>query len=108
MSHVFISYSHRDSNYVLELAQALATQGFPLWIDTHIRFGTEWFKEIEANLDNSLALIVVMSTNSKNSTWVQNEVSRAQRQGKIVFPVLLEGEVWLSLEAIQYLDARPG
>ena len=39
-----------------------------------------------------------------NSVWVQNEVTRAQRKKKPFFALLLRGEPWLSVEAIQYED----
>ena len=37
---------------------------------------------------------------------MQNELTRAQRLGKRIFPLLLEGDVWLALETDQYVDVR--
>jgi hypothetical protein len=49
-----------------------------------------------------------MSTNAYNSEWVQNELVFAQSLGKTILPVLLEGNVWLSLASSQYVDVRGG
>ena len=47
-----------------------------------------------------------MTPRSHQSDWVHNELSRAKRKEKPVFPLLLEGEQWLSVEAIQYVNKR--
>jgi eukaryotic-like serine/threonine-protein kinase len=39
---------------------------------------------------------------------VQNELSYAQGKQKAIFPILLEGENWVSLSSIQYSDVRDG
>jgi hypothetical protein len=39
---------------------------------------------------------------------VQNELVFAQGLGKAILPVLLEGNVWLSLASSQYVDVRGG
>jgi hypothetical protein len=49
---------------------------------------------------------VVVSENSYESKWVQNEVSRADRKGKPFFPLLLQGDAWLAIEATQYFDVH--
>lgn len=104
MSHIFISYSHQDTDYVLKLESELIQRGFNVWIDSRIEHGDTWPQVIEENLDRSTALIVVMSHKAKQSKWVQNELSRAQRKQKPIFPLLLEGEVWLAVEATQYAN----
>jgi hypothetical protein len=108
MSHIFISYSHKDSEYAYKLARALKQEGFSVWIDDRIDYGTEWPSEIEENLDKSGVFIVIMTPNSKNSNWVQNELTRAERLEKQILPLLLEGEIWLSVEALQYVNVMGG
>lgn len=109
MSHIFISYSHQDSDYAHKLAEALQQHGFAVWIDKRIGYGTQWLHEIQANLDCCGVFIVVMTPHSYNSDWVQKELGYALRKGKLVFPLLLEGDgPWLSVETIQYVDVRSG
>jgi formylglycine-generating enzyme required for sulfatase activity len=107
MSTVFVSYSHKDSDYAHRLAEQLEQKGFSVWIDDRIDYGTRWPDVIEEHLDDCSAFIVIMTPRSYRSDWVQNELSRARRKGKKVFPLLLEGEEpWLSVEVTQYVDVR--
>jgi hypothetical protein len=108
MGHIFISYSHKDGKYARKLAKALKQKGFDVWIDERIDYGTVWPKEIEKYLDECEAFIVVVSENSLESKWVQNEVTRAERKRKPIFPLLLRGEPWISIETTQYVDVRGG
>lgn len=104
MSHIFISYSHKDKAYVHKLQGALQSEGFDVWIDDRINYGTTWPKVIQRHLDDCGAFIVVMTENAYESEWVQNEVTRARRKNKPFFALLLRGETWLSFEAVQYED----
>jgi chaperone protein DnaJ len=108
MSHVFISYSRDDSEYAHRLVDALEQNGFTAWIDERIDYGTQWPRVIQKHVDECSAFIVIMTSQSDQSDWVHNELGRAKRKGKHVFPLLLEGEQWLSVETIQYLDVRDG
>lgn len=108
MGHIFISYSHRDKDYVHKLQGALQKDGFEVWIDDRIDYGTEWPKIIQKHLDECDAFIVVVSENAFESKWVQNEVARAGRKKKPIFPLLLQGDPWLSVEATQYVDVTGG
>ncbi len=98
MGHIFISYSHIDKDYVHRLQEELLKQGFNVWIDDRIDYGTRWPKVIQDHLDDCDAFIVIVSENSFDSEWVQNEVTRAKRIGKPFFPLLLSGSPWLSIE----------
>lgn len=108
MADVFISYSHRDSDYAHRLADELRCHQIDVWINDRIDYGDEWPRTIQQNLIACQTFIVIMSTNAFNSVWVQNEVSYAQANHKTIFPLLLEGEVWLSMSAVQYVDVRAG
>jgi hypothetical protein len=108
MGHIFISYSHKDSQYARKLEKALKQRGFDVWIDERIDYGAAWPSVIQDHVDNCDALIVVASENSSKSDWVQNEVARAKRKGKPFFPLLLSGDPWISIETTQYVDVRDG
>ncbi|MGA7195243.1 MAG: SUMF1/EgtB/PvdO family nonheme iron enzyme [Anaerolineales bacterium] len=106
MSHIFISYSHKDKDYIHKLQEALQNEGFEVWIDDRIDYGTVWPKVIQDQLDSSDALILVMTPRSYDSNWVQNELDRARENGIQIFPLLLEGRQWLSVQTLQYVDVR--
>ncbi len=106
MGHIFISYSHKDKDYVHKLHDALQSEGFEVWIDDRIDYGTVWPRVIQNQLDSSGALILVMSPRAFDSFWVQNELDRARENGIPIFPLLLEGRQWLSVQTLQYVDVR--
>ena len=106
MGHIFISYSHKDKEYLHKLQDALQKEDFDVWVDDRIDYGTQWPKVIQDQLDASTVFILVVSDNSYESEWVQNEVARAKRKGIPFFPLLLSGDPWLSVESTQYVDVR--
>jgi hypothetical protein len=109
MSHIFISYSHKDSDFAHELAGILENLYFEVWIDDRIDYGSAWPRVIQEKVDTCDAFIVIMTPRSYESNWVQNELTRAQNKKKPIFPLLLEGdEAWLSVQTIQYVDVRGG
>lgn len=108
MPKVFVSYSHRDSSYAHRLADELRRHAIDVWIDERIDYGDQWPRVIQENLNACRAFLLIMSTNAFNSMWVQNEVSYAQGKDKLIYPLLLEGQVWLSMAAMQYVDVRDG
>jgi hypothetical protein len=108
MADVFISYSHKDSDYAHRLADELRSRQVDVWIDDRIDYGDQWPRVIQDNLAACRVFIVVMSPRSFNSMWVQNEVSYAQANRKSIFPLLLEGDVWLSMSAMQFVDVQTG
>ncbi|MGZ9226882.1 MAG: toll/interleukin-1 receptor domain-containing protein, partial [Anaerolineales bacterium] len=107
IGHIFISYSHDDTEYAHALADHLHTLGFEVWIDEHLDYGAQWPQELQKQLDSCLAFILIMTPRSYASEWVQSELQRARRKLKPVFPLLLEGdEPWLSVESTQYYDVQ--
>ncbi|HSG42729.1 MAG TPA: TIR domain-containing protein [Anaerolineales bacterium] len=109
MSHIFVSYSHKDTDYAHSFADLLHNMGFDVWIDDRLDYGSAWPQEIQKQLDSCTAFIVIMTPRSFESEWVQNELSRAKRLKKKIFPLLLEGDgPWLSVESTQTADVRDG
>jgi hypothetical protein len=108
MSHIFISYSHKDGMYARKLQQYLIAQGFDAWIDDRIDYGVRWPHEIETRLRGCDAFILIMSPNSRESDWVQNELNFARDLKKAVFPLLLKGDAWWHVGTMQYVDVRNG
>jgi len=108
MGHIFISYSHKDKEYVHKLAGAMQSESFEVWIDDRIDYGTRWPIVIENAIDSCDVFILIASENSHTSEWVQHEFLRAQRLRKQIFPILLSGDPWISFESTQYFDAHGG
>lgn len=108
MAHIFISYSHKDKAYVEKLEARLIGEGFDVWVDHRIDYGSRWTQEIERAIDTCAAYIVVMSENSAKSRWVQRERNHAEKRGKPLFPLLLKREGWFSLNDTQFVDVTGG
>jgi CheY-like chemotaxis protein len=104
--HVFISYSHKDSDYTNRLAEEMERRGIPVWIDDRIDYGTRWPQVIQEKIDSCQAFLLVMSDNARASDWVNNELTYAMVKRKRVFPLLLKGDAWLAVASIQYVNVR--
>ena len=109
MGHIFISYSHKDTEYAHALTENLQSMGISVWVDARLDYGSQWPLEIQKQLDSCDAFILIMTPRAFASDWVQSELQRAKRKTKPIFPLLLEGdEPWLSVESTQYYDVRDG
>ncbi len=41
MGHIFISYSHKDTDYAHGLAKNLQSMGLDIWIDERLDYGSQ-------------------------------------------------------------------
>jgi hypothetical protein len=87
---VFISHSHADEGTARELAQALKRHGMDVWHDGS--FGSvEELSEMERGVDESQAVIFLLSPEAVGSAWVERQVRAALRSDwdgtKVKIPV---------------------
>jgi protein-disulfide isomerase len=109
MSHVFISYSKTDIGFARHLRRLLENRGFGVWMDeTELVPSSQWWPEIEHNIETCAAFLVIMSPGARGSRWVEREILYAEDQNKPIFPILLEGKSWPRLADIQYSDMTAG
>lgn len=111
MSHIFISYSRKDSVYARRLADHLLSQGFDVWIDGDISYGDDWWRAINRAMKTCGAVIVIMTPNSDQSRWVQREITLADELDIPTFPLLLAGDLlhsehWSMFVRTQCFDVR--
>ena len=75
--NIFISYSHKDREYVEKLETALFMlikyKKIILWYDKEIQAGTNISENIEINLKKSDILLAIMSPDSIKSEWCTKE-----------------------------------
>lgn len=111
-SHVFISYSRRDTEAMQRIVSFLRGQGIKVWVDNErLVPGTPiWEEEIEKAIKGAVAIAVLLSPDAKNSEWVRREVTMADQFRKRVFPVLVAGDeeesIPLRLITRQFVDVR--
>lgn len=106
MSHVFISYSHQDTDYAHKLAREMEDKGFTAWIDERIDYGDEWLLKLETQIDSCAAFLIILTQSARQSPWVPNELTRAVRLRKRIFALWIEGDIWLPLETTHVVDLR--
>ena len=106
MEHVFISYSHVDSDFAEILQSKLESSGMPVWIDhAGIKAGTDWRNELDGAIRKSKALVLVMSPDSLGSHYVTYEWSFAHGLGKPIIPLMYrKAQLHTKLSTLQYMD----
>jgi TIR domain len=93
---LFISYSHRDLNFVRRLSEDLRHYGYEVWLDEReIQVGQSIARSIRKGIERSDFFLLVISEPSNQSTWVQHELDaalQAEIRGELrgVLPLLRE------------------
>lgn len=97
--NVMISYSHGDYAVVNAMKQSLERKRIKVWIDRHeIDFGQVISDRLKQMISTCDYLIMILSPNSLNSSWVAWELSvmleREQREGVArAIPILIRGDL---------------
>lgn len=89
MADVFLSYARADRPRAESLAAALERAGYSVWWDRHIAGGSEFSSDIERELGDCRAVIVLWSDAARESPWVKDEAAVGRDAGKLL-PVALD------------------
>ncbi|MFL5386555.1 MAG: TIR domain-containing protein [Longimicrobiaceae bacterium] len=97
---VFISHSSKDKPQVEALALALREREIDPWLDKwEISPGDDIVASINSGLDEAGAGLVVFSAHSRESRWVEAEVSYLTyariQEGKVLIPVVLGDDAYV-------------
>ena len=110
---VFISYSHSDELIVNKLAAHLVKHNANVWVDTwELNVGDSILNRVQDAIQESSALLVVLSKTSVESEWCKKELSAGlmrelDEKRVVVLPVLVEDcEIPLFLREKMYADLR--
>jgi uncharacterized protein YjbI with pentapeptide repeats len=95
ISNLFISYSHKDSEFVDKMEAKLDQMGVRNWRDIHDLKAGPMEKQINRAIRQNPTVLLVLSENSLESDWVQHEVRVARELSKelgrdILCPVALD------------------
>lgn len=113
MTHIFVSYSKFNRDYAQQLTDKLLREGFNVWIDAEkLRSSEDWWRAIVYALRTCDAFIVIMTSHSDQSQWVQRELTLAMKYNKPIYPLHLEGDKesvnWEVLVRTQIYDVTDG
>jgi hypothetical protein len=90
---VFFSYSPADRDFARQLAKEITNWGFRVWMSTdELLPGANPWLEIGKALENSQALVILISPDSLKSEWLNSQLEYALGNEKFrdrVFPVLV-------------------
>jgi predicted component of type VI protein secretion system len=76
---VFLSYAREDTRWADWLARWLQARGWSVWVDKEsIRGGARWAGEIERAIGSSSLVLLLLSSNSVVSDWVNSELAAAK------------------------------
>jgi hypothetical protein len=90
MPDVFLSYGRSDAQIAERLRVELEAKRISVFTDHSVAAGENWQPKILRELESSNAVVVLLSSNTKRDSWVQDEISYAlENKGKVI-PVLLD------------------
>lgn len=112
---VFISYSRRDQEFVIKLAEDLNRHvGCGVWFDqSDIQAGDDWLNRIKTGIRDCTVFIYVISPDSVASQYASMELAEAQAHNKRIIPVIYRTtkfppDLATLVKKIQYIDLRKG
>jgi hypothetical protein len=103
---IFISYSHKDAEWLEKLKQFLRPLEnknlIRVWDDTEIRPGAEWLPEIRKALGAARVAVFLVTQDFLNSPFINNEelpalVEAARNQGCLIF--------WIAVKSSTIADS---
>lgn len=112
--HVFVSYSRRDQQLVLDMVRELRARDLNVWIDQDsIIASMDYRKQITAAIRSCAAVLYMVTANSAASPHVTKEVLWALKQGRPVIPIFLEpaelpDEIGFEIDGLHRLEFHQG
>jgi hypothetical protein len=106
VGNVFISYSHKDKQFVTKLVKSLKVKRFNIIYDDEIvKIGDNIRESIDLAINKSDVVIVVISDNYINSPFPSLEMKFAIKCEKKILPILID-DVSLpdELQGIKFAD----
>lgn len=88
--YIFISYSHRDSEQVVDIINHLVREGYNVWFDEGIDPGTEWDENIAKHIKGSSYFLAFVSEKYINSKNCKDELNYSRSLDKKQLLVYLE------------------
>lgn len=111
MTDVFVSYASPDREIAFRIVGFLEKEGVRCWVAPRdVPPGVEYGQAIINGIEQSRALVLVLSEQSNDSMFVRKEVERAVSKSKPVLPVRIRevtpsGSLEFFISSAQWIDA---
>lgn len=105
--YVFLSFCEGDSNFVIDLRDFLKSQEFAYWDfeEGERNYHTQFFLELESVIDNSVAVLSIISPEWKKSRWSIREFFYSEEIGKPVLLLRVKiAKPILAIAGLPYID----
>ena len=107
---IFISHSHNDEMFARKVASFLEDQGLDVWEASNEIFpGDNWAAKISQGLQESNAMVVLLTPDALKSIWVQRDVEYAlgaQEYSERLIPVLVDPDKIIAEDDIPWILKR--
>jgi adenylate cyclase len=90
VAKVFLSYAREDVETAKPLAECIGRAGHEVWWDRQIQGGSRFASEIDRELKDAEAVVVLWTKAALDSAWVQDEAAEGRDSGRLV-PASLDG-----------------
>ena len=104
---IFISHSHNDEMFARKVASFLEDQGLDVWEASNEIFpGDNWAAKISQGLQESNAMVVLLTPDALKSIWVQRDVEYAlgaQEYSERLIPVLVDPDKTIEKDDIPWI-----
>ena len=91
IKQIFICHSSKDSKLANELVEQLECSGYKCWISSRdIQAGSDWAECIYTAVTNSVALVLIFSSNANESWQIRNELDIATNLRIPIVPLKFE------------------
>ena len=111
MADIFVSYASQDRDVAFRIVGFLEQQGITCWVAPRdVPPGVEYGQAIISGIEQSRALVLILSDQSNDSMFVRKEVERAVSKTKPVLPVRIRevtpsGSLEFFISSAQWVDA---
>lgn len=109
--NVFLSHCEADKHWVQWIAQNAQNIGINVYMYEHdVQPGMPIADKVQSEIENSQAIVVLLTLSSEYSPYVQQEIGFASAKEKLVIPLVQAGvskRCLAMLEGLEYIPFDP-